>query len=96
MYEDPCSAILAEFFARETTTNCVAGNGVQGCPQSRAGQPEGDGGGGDAVKALTECANGDRRPVCAPSKVLCRECLDALDKKFQSLAAPAPKPAVTP
>jgi len=28
------------------------------------------------MKALSRCANGDGRPVCPPSKVLCRQCMD--------------------
>jgi hypothetical protein len=34
------------------------------------------------MKPLKCCCNGDGRPVCAPSKVLCKECLEALDKKI--------------
>ena len=32
-----------------------------------------------------ECANGDGRPICPPSAILCRECLDALDAKWKKL-----------
>lgn len=31
------------------------------------------------------CSNGCDRPVKAPSKVLCAECLDVLDKKMRAL-----------
>jgi len=33
------------------------------------------------------CVRGDGRPVCPPSKVLCKECLKKLDAKFEALAA---------
>lgn len=38
------------------------------------------------MKPLASCANGDGRPIKAPSKVLCAECLDALGKKIEALA----------
>lgn len=38
-------------------------------------------------KPLTYCCKGDGRPVQLPSWVLCRECLAALDAKFQALKA---------
>lgn len=44
---------------------------------------------------LKTCCNGDGRPIQPPSEVLCKECLDELDRKFQALAASlgaAPKP----
>lgn len=34
------------------------------------------------------CVNGDGRPIQPPSEVLCRECLDALDKKMHALLGP--------
>ena len=38
--------------------------------------------GGAAVKPLATCANGDGRPIQSPLKVLCRECLSALDARL--------------
>ena len=40
------------------------------------------------MKPLPACVNGDQRPICPPSKVLCRECLEALSKKMESMADP--------
>jgi hypothetical protein len=41
-------------------------------------------------KPLKFCANGDGNPVCPPSKVICRECIDkissTLDKIIKDLA----------
>ena len=37
-------------------------------------------------KKLVRCVNGDGRPIYSPSKVLCKECFEALDRKMQSLA----------
>lgn len=36
-------------------------------------------------KIPTLCVNGDGRPICPPSKVLCRECLDKLSNKMQEI-----------
>lgn len=36
-------------------------------------------------KPLEKCCNGDGRPVQPPSWVLCKECLDALDKKMHEV-----------
>lgn len=35
--------------------------------------------------ALTECVNGDGRPVREPSRVLCEECFQALNARFDEL-----------
>lgn len=35
---------------------------------------------------LKVCCNGDGRPVYHPSRVLCKECLDALTKKMQAIS----------
>ena len=47
-------------------------------------------------KGLLWCCNGDGRPVAPPSRVLCRECFERLDKKIRDLCAVAlgDKPAV--
>lgn len=37
------------------------------------------------MKPLKFCVNGDARPIHPPSKVLCKECLEELDKKMQAL-----------
>ena len=33
------------------------------------------------------CANDDGRPICPPSKVLCRECMDMIGEKLRALLA---------
>jgi hypothetical protein len=38
-----------------------------------------------AMKALVLCVNGDGRPVCPPSKVVCRECLDKIGGNLRRL-----------
>lgn len=38
------------------------------------------------------CCNGCDAPVCPPSEVLCKVCLDALDKKIHSLVVGALDP----
>jgi hypothetical protein len=38
------------------------------------------------MKALKKCANGCDAPPQAPSKVLCKECLEKLDIRFRALA----------
>ena len=30
------------------------------------------------MEALLKCANGDGNPVCPPSKVICRQCMDKI------------------
>ena len=37
--------------------------------------------------AAATCSNGDGRPVCPPSKVLCRECMDMIGEKLRALLA---------
>ena len=49
---------------------------------ARGGVPE-----GDAMK----CVNGDLRPGCPPSLVLCPECLVALDAKLHALLGGPPR-----
>ncbi len=34
---------------------------------------------------LTTCANGDSRPVCPPSKVICRECMDQISANLRAM-----------
>lgn len=34
-----------------------------------------------------KCVNGCNEPVCAPSKVLCARCLDALGDKIKNILA---------
>jgi len=34
------------------------------------------------------CVNGCDAPVCPPSKVLCKKCLKALDRKMKRLLSP--------
>lgn len=31
------------------------------------------------------CVNGDGRPVCPPSKVICKECMDAITAKLEAM-----------
>ena len=38
------------------------------------------------MKPLKSCVNGCNAPVQAPSKVLCKKCLDELSEKFKQLA----------
>jgi len=38
------------------------------------------------MNPLKSCANGCDAPVQAPSKVLCKKCLDELSEKFKQLA----------
>lgn len=33
---------------------------------------------------LEKCANGDGNPVCPPSKVICRECMDKISRFLES------------
>lgn len=33
------------------------------------------------------CANNDGRPVCSPSKVLCKECLEMIGPKLRAMLA---------
>ena len=40
----------------------------------------------EAMAAGT-CCNDDGRPVCPPSKVLCRECMDMIGEKLRALLA---------
>ncbi len=37
------------------------------------------------MKALKTCYNGCGKPVHYPSKVLCKDCLDAVGKKLQEI-----------
>ena len=37
--------------------------------------------------AAGTCCNDDGRPVCPPSKVLCRECMDTIGEKLRALLA---------
>lgn len=43
------------------------------------------------MKALKFCVNGDKRQVCPPNKVLCKECLDEISKKMERMIANFPK-----
>ena len=36
-------------------------------------------------KPLKYCANGDGNPVCPPSKVICRKCLDKISSTLQEM-----------
>ncbi len=47
----------------------------------------------DKKPSKPTCANGCHKPVQPPSKVLCKECLEKLDRKFTDLLAPQPEPA---
>ncbi len=40
-----------------------------------------------AFKPLKWCVNGDGRPVSPPSKVICRECQDAITAKLDAMIA---------
>jgi hypothetical protein len=40
---------------------------------------------------VNKCCNGCDKPVQKPSKVLCADCLDALDRKMQALLGPPKK-----
>lgn len=35
---------------------------------------------------LEKCANGDGNPVCPPSKVICRACIDRITANLQAMA----------
>lgn len=35
------------------------------------------------MKARKFCANGDGNPVCPPSKVICKECMQKITKKLE-------------
>lgn len=37
------------------------------------------------MKPLKYCYNGDGHPVCPPSKVLCRECLDKVSLDIENM-----------
>jgi hypothetical protein len=37
------------------------------------------------MKALSHCANGDGNPVCPPSKVICRACLDKITSNLEDM-----------
>ena len=37
------------------------------------------------MKALKFCANGDGNPVCPPSKVICRECMDKITATLENM-----------
>ena len=37
------------------------------------------------MKALEFCANGDGNPVCPPSKVICRKCMDKISKDMENM-----------
>ncbi len=37
------------------------------------------------MKPLKFCANGDGRPVCPPSKVICKECLDEISRTLEKM-----------
>ncbi len=37
------------------------------------------------MKPLKFCANGDGNPVCPPSKVICRKCLDKISSNLSSM-----------
>jgi hypothetical protein len=39
------------------------------------------------MEPLKFCANGDGNPVCPPSKVICRECIDKVSKKLEKMIA---------
>ena len=36
-------------------------------------------------KQLKFCVNGDGKPVCPPSKVLCRDCLNDIPRKLEQM-----------
>lgn len=42
------------------------------------------------MAARRTCVNGDGRPIQKPSKVLCAECLAALDRKMRGLIRTKP------
>lgn len=44
-------------------------------------------------KVPATCVNGCPAPVQAPSKVLCKKCLEILDKRMRALLGEAPGPA---
>jgi len=44
------------------------------------------------MKPLKSCVNGDGRPVCSPSLVLCEECLDGIEDKLEKMIKAFPKP----
>lgn len=31
------------------------------------------------------CANGDGRPICPPSRVICRECMDQISRNLRAM-----------
>lgn len=37
------------------------------------------------MKALRFCANGDGNPVCPPSKVICRKCMDKITSSMEDI-----------
>ena len=37
------------------------------------------------MKALKYCANGDGNPVCPPSKVVCRQCMNKVAKTLEKM-----------
>ena len=37
------------------------------------------------MKALKDCYNGDGRPVCPPSRVLCSECLTRVGEDLKKM-----------
>lgn len=41
--------------------------------------------GKDNMKALLFCANGDGNPVCPPSKVICRKCMDKISSNLKNI-----------
>ena len=40
---------------------------------------------GGMMKALKYCANGDGNPVCPPSKVICRQCMDKITRDLKKM-----------
>lgn len=42
------------------------------------------------MQQLEKCANGDGNPVCPPSKVICKVCIDRITKRLEAWAKPTP------
>lgn len=42
-------------------------------------------------EAIGKCVNGCNAPVCPPSKVICRACIDAITTKLDKMLAAVPK-----
>jgi len=44
------------------------------------------------MEALKSCANGDGNPVCPPSKVICRKCMDKISSTLEGIISNLEKP----